>query len=52
MNKIAGYIKTIRQYLKTPKGRHDFWDYLKAAIIISLTMLLVFLLLKYLAGAL
>jgi len=43
---IFGYLKTIRNYLKTEKGLHDFRDYLKALIIIVLTALIVVVILK------
>ena len=38
---IAGYLRTIRNYLKTPKGKHDTLDYLKAFALIVLTTLIV-----------
>ena len=41
-----GYIKTIRNYLQTPKGKHDFIDYSKAIILIILTTLIVVVILK------
>ncbi|MBR3623747.1 MAG: hypothetical protein IKN43_10435 [Selenomonadaceae bacterium] len=38
---ILGYVKTYREYLKTPKGKYDAKDYAKAAICFFATMLLV-----------
>lgn len=38
---IVGYLRTIRNYWKTPKGRHDILDYLKAIVMIVLTTLIV-----------
>ncbi len=52
MTKFFAYIRTIKQYLQTPKGNHDFWDYLKATCIILATMFIIYFLLKYFAGEL
>ena len=38
---MENYLKALKNYLRTPKGRHDFFDFLKAAGIIFLTALLV-----------
>ena len=46
MNRLAGYLRTLRQYLATPKGRHDSHDYAQAALLIVLTILLVWLVLS------
>ena len=43
---ILGYLRTIKNYLRTPKGRHDTLDYLKAFIIIILTTLIVMVVLR------
>jgi hypothetical protein len=32
---MSGYYYAVRNYLKTPKGRHDAIDYLQAAAIIA-----------------
>lgn len=40
MIKFRGYLRTIRQYLATPKGAHDACDYARAAVLILLTMAL------------
>lgn len=33
-----GYIRAIRNYLQTEKGRHDFVDYIRAALIMAAVM--------------
>ncbi len=35
---IGGYLRTMRQYLATPKGAFDARDYLKAAGLMLLSM--------------
>ena len=42
MKVFMGYLRTIYQYLQTPKGKHDVLDYLRAFGIILLTIVLVF----------
>ncbi len=37
MKKFCGYIRALKNYLQTDKGRHDFLDYLQAGFIILLT---------------
>ena len=44
--KIFGYLKAFKNYWQTPKGRHDFLDYLRAGIIIFLTAIMVMLILR------
>ncbi|MBQ9478769.1 MAG: hypothetical protein IJU71_04365 [Selenomonadaceae bacterium] len=34
---MRGYIRTLINYLKTPKGRHDAIDYARALAIIAST---------------
>lgn len=41
MYKVLSYIKLYYRYLQTPKGRHDFIDYVKACLIIILSIILV-----------
>ena len=36
-----GYLRTLRNYFRTPKARHDFWDYLFTLVIIFVTSLIV-----------
>ena len=43
---LNGYLKTIINYLNTPKGKHDFFDYLKAFVLIVLTTLIVMVVLR------
>ncbi len=41
MKIFCGYLRALRNYLRTEKGRHDFSDYLRAALIILLTSLIL-----------
>ncbi len=34
---VGGCIRTLKNYLSTPKGRHDAIDYARAIVIILLT---------------
>ena len=43
---LGGYLRTIINYLKTPKGKHDFFDYLQAFALIILTTLIVTVVLR------
>jgi len=38
-----GYLRTLRNYLRTPKARHDLKDYARAGAIILFTALIIFL---------
>ncbi|SFT74262.1 hypothetical protein SAMN02910356_01890 [Selenomonas sp. GACV-9] len=38
MDWLTGYVRTIRQYLATPKGCHDAKDYGRALLYMLLTM--------------
>lgn len=38
MTRACGYVRTVRQYLATPKGARDTRDYARAAALILLTM--------------
>lgn len=38
MISLAGYWRTLRQYWRSPKGRHDILDYARAALAVTLTM--------------
>lgn len=44
MNKIWGYIVTLRHYLKTEKGARDAADYFKAIVVIITVIILVMVL--------
>ncbi|MDQ0203021.1 hypothetical protein J2S01_000717 [Pectinatus haikarae] len=50
MHRFRGYLRTLKQYLHTAKGRHDFLDYLRALFIMLMIMLVMYLLIKYLSG--
>lgn len=39
MKNFFGYIRAAKNYLQTKKGRHDFFDDLRALLIIFLTAL-------------
>ena len=41
MKWIGGYIRTIRQYLATPKGAHDSKDYGRAILLILLSIIVL-----------
>ena len=41
MKIVIGYVRTIKNYLRTDKGRHDFIDYIRALIIIGAVMAMV-----------
>lgn len=38
MKVFFAYWRTVRQYLATEKGNHDFWDHLRALALIVLSM--------------
>lgn len=44
-----GYLRTLKNYLRTPKARHDLKDYVRAGAIILLTALIVALIVRRLA---
>ena len=50
MKWICGYIRTIRQYLATPKGAYDSRDYGEAILLILITISLLLVLLAVLEG--
>lgn len=39
--KIIGYIRTYLMYLKTPKGKLDSQDYLKALALMIFTIMII-----------
>ena len=41
-----GYLRTLRNYLQTPKARHDLKDYARAGLLILLTALIVALIVR------
>lgn len=36
-----GYLYTFLSYLKSPKGKHDFIDYIRAAVILASIMAII-----------
>ncbi|XEQ92530.1 hypothetical protein SCACP_13770 [Sporomusa carbonis] len=46
MKLIAGYCYALRNYLQTPKGRHDALDYIRGALIIIGVILSIRLVIK------
>ncbi len=42
MNAISAYWRTIQQYWRNPKNRHDAADYARAAAVVTLTALAVY----------
>ena len=46
MRNLIGYLKTIKNYLQTSKGKHDVTDYLRAVIIIVFTTIVIIMMLK------
>ena len=38
MISLAGYWRTLQQYWRSPKGRHDILDYARAALAVILTV--------------
>lgn len=44
-----GYLRTLKNYLRTPKASHDLKDYARAGAIILLTALIVALIVRRLA---
>lgn len=45
--KIWGLAKTLYEYVQTPKGHHDFFDYLRAFGVILGTILAVMAVIAY-----
>ena len=39
--KIFAYLRTLRNYLRTPKARHDLKDFARAIIMILITSAIV-----------
>ena len=46
MKVLMGYIRTIKNYLQTKKGKHDVVDYLKAICLILITFIILLLISK------
>ncbi|MBR4152804.1 MAG: hypothetical protein IKT98_07580 [Selenomonadaceae bacterium] len=43
---FCGYVRTLRNYFQTPKARHDFKDYARVVVMILLTTLIIFLIIR------
>ena len=43
---VPNYLRTLRNYLRTPKARHDIKDFARAALIIFSTALIIFILVR------
>lgn len=41
VGKIFGYVQTVKHYLQTDKGKHDFVDYVRAGFFILVTTMIV-----------
>ncbi|MBR3498148.1 MAG: hypothetical protein IKO05_04055 [Selenomonadaceae bacterium] len=41
-----GYLRTLRNYFRTPKARHDLKDFARAALIIFSTAIIIFILVR------
>ena len=41
-----GYLRTLRNYFRTEKARHDLKDYARAACIIFSTALIIFFIIR------
>lgn len=44
--KFLGYARAVRNYLRTPKARHDLKDYARAGLMILFTTLIVALIIR------
>lgn len=43
---IRGYLRTLKNYLRTAKARHDFKDYARASAVILLTTAIITLIIR------
>jgi len=43
MKNFFGYLRTLKNYWRDDKGRHDILDFLRAGLIISATSLILIL---------
>lgn len=46
MKKLCGYLKSIYQYYKDPKGHHDIVDYARAGLIMVTTILVALVVIR------
>jgi len=50
LKNFFGYIKTLYQYIQTPKGNHDFFDYLQFFFLMGLISIALLMVLKWICG--
>jgi len=50
MKRLLGYARAVRQYLATEKGAYDFYDAVRALLVIFLSMAAVLALAFFLFG--
>ncbi|MBQ7476819.1 MAG: hypothetical protein IJT06_05430 [Selenomonadaceae bacterium] len=48
MKKFFGYVRTLKNYWRYPKGRHDILDFLRAVLLIGALSLILILALRWL----
>lgn len=46
MKRLIGYLHTLKQYVATPKGRHDIVDYLYASSLFLMMIMLIVIFLR------
>ncbi|MBR1807700.1 MAG: hypothetical protein IJ774_15115 [Selenomonadaceae bacterium] len=46
MKFFLGYVRTLKNYLRTPKGHHDIKDFARAGAVILFTSLIIYLLVR------
>lgn len=49
MKRIIGYIRTLGQYWKNPKGRHDIGDYFRCIMSLVILAVIVAIIMKLMA---
>jgi len=45
-----GYMKTLYQYIQTPKGNHDFFDYIQFFFLMGIVSVVLFMVIKWICG--
>ena len=43
---FRGYLRTLKNYLRTPKARHDIKDFARAGAVILFTSLIIYLIVR------
>lgn len=46
MKFFFGYVRTLKNYFRTPKARHDICDFARAGAVILFTSLIIYLLVR------